>query len=107
MPAPPAESEPATARAIEVMTLLSAELASGESARSADPRKAREQFEHPACNQGHGVGEEQNSGQHEEATEQLLDGGEMLPEPLQSAHERFDGDRGGDERDTEAERIHE
>src|SRR6266511_1489954 len=107
MPAPPEESEPAMMRAMGVMRPLSAHPEKRESGQSTDGRKAREQLEHPACDQGHGVGEEQDAGQDEKAAEELLDGGKMLPEPLHGVEEGPDANGGGDEGDAEAKRIDE
>src|SRR6202795_3714738 len=107
MPAPPEESEPAMVRGMAVMRALSAHLAQRESRPSADGGKSREQIEHPGSDQGHGVGEEQNAGQHEKTAEQLLDGRQMLAETLHGAEERPDGDRRDDEWDAEPQGIDE
>ena len=72
MPAPPPESEPAMVSAIAVM-----------SGGLADFREPGKHFQDPAGDQRHGVGEEQDAGEHEEAAKHLLHGGEMRPEALQ------------------------
>src|ERR1700687_4078470 len=107
MPAPPEESEPAMVRAMAVMRALSAHLAKRESRPLTNGGKSREQLEHPESDQGHGVGEEQDAGQHEKAAEQLLDGRQMLAEALHGAEERPDGDRRDDEWDAEPQGIDE
>ena len=78
-----------------------------EAAALADFREPGKHFQHPAGDQRHGVGEEQDAGEHEEAAKHLLHGGEMRPEALQAPHEGPDGEGGGDEGDAEAERIDE
>src|SRR5581483_9715398 len=107
MPAPPAESEPATESAIAVMARLSADCAKDGSVALADGRKSREKLEQPGRDQRHGVGEEEDAGQNEKAAQHLLDGAEMPAEALHRDHERADGDRRGDEGDAEPERIDE
>src|SRR5581483_2382549 len=105
MPAPPAESEPATESAIAVMARLSADCAKDGSAALADGGKPREKLEQPGRDERHGIGEEEDAGHDEKAAQHLLDRAEMPAKALHRAHERADGDGRGDEGDAEPERI--
>ena len=77
MPAPPEESEPAMVRAIAVMALSYRRARKWRCADSADGGKPGKRFEDPGRDQRHGVGEEQDAGEHEEAAKHLLDRAEM------------------------------
>ena len=68
----------------------------------ADFREPGKHFQDPAGDQRHGVGEEQDAGQHEEAAKHLLHGGEMRPEALQDPHEGPHGEGSRDEGNAEA-----
>src|SRR6185436_441185 len=73
----------------------------------ADGSKPREELEHPARDERHGVGEEQDAGEYEKAAEHFLDGGEMPAEPLHCVEERTNGNGRDDEGNAEAKRVDE
>src|SRR3990170_4921530 len=109
MPAPPEESEPAIVRAIAVMRHYRpiAQPTEALFLTLSDLGEGGEPLQQPDRDQAHGIGEEQDAGEHEEAAHDLLDGGKMRPEALHGADEGLDGDSGEDERDAQPERVDE
>ena len=106
MPAPPEESEPAMVSAMAVMTeVLSARGQNASAPRQPMVASPGNVSRIQVGDQRHGVGEEEDAGQHEETAKHFLDRAQMASEALHRPQERLDGEGGEDEGNAEAKRI--